>query len=120
MNQITTLLNKLFLNPSQSYTKPRYEKESMLGYIAENINGFNTYTFECMEVLLPFLFVKVSMRDNHEFEHLLANLDYWMDEYKYIQTEYQENEYDLVFDNLLHSVLNKINELSVRCDEAYK
>ena len=120
MNQVETLLNMLFLYPSESFTKPRYDKEILLEYVSENLEEFYDFPMGIIERLLPSFFNKVSDSGDNNLENLLNDLDLWMEEYKYVQTEYQENEYNLVFDNFIHSVLNKINELFVRCDEAYK
>lgn len=116
MNQVETLLNMLFLYPSESYTKPRYDKEMMLEYLSENLEEFHDFPMETLERLLPSFFNKVSDSVDNNLENLLNDLDLWMEEYKYVQTEYQENEYDLVFDNMLWSVLSKIDEIVNRCE----
>ena len=116
MNKVETLLNMLFLLPSESYTKPRHDKEMMLEYFSENLEEFHSLSMVKVERLLPSFFNKVSDIGDNNLENLLTDLDLWMEEYKYVQTEYQENEYDLVFDNMLWSVLDMINEIVNRCE----
>lgn len=116
MNKVETLLNMLFLFPSESYTKPRYEKEMMLEYLSENLVEFYGFSMGTVERLLPSFFHKVSVIGDSNLENLLNDLDYWMEEYKYVQTEYQENEYDLVFDNMLWSVFEKLDLIVNRCE----
>ena len=101
MSKVETLLNMLFLFPSESYTKPRYEKEMMLEHLSENLDEFYGISMGMVERLLPSFFHKVSGISDSNLENLLNDLDYWMEEHKYVQTEYEENNYDLVFDKML-------------------
>ena len=116
MNKVETLLNMLFLSPSQSYTNPRYEKETMLEHLSENLGQSFGVPIETLEKLLPNFFNKVAGCEESNLESLLDDLDFWMEEHKYVQTEYEENRYDLVFDKMLWSVFDEIDEIVNRCE----
>lgn len=116
MNKVETLLNMLFLSPSQSYTNPRYEKEIMLEHLSENLGESYGVSIKNLEKLLPTFFNEVARCEESNIENLLDDLDFWMEEYKYVQTEYQENKYDLVFDKMLWSVFDEIGEIVNRCE----
>jgi endonuclease III-like uncharacterized protein len=116
MNHVETLLNKLFLYPSELYTQPRYEKESMLKHLCENTNEFHGISSETLETILPMVFHDISIKGDNNLETFLNELDYFMEKYKYVKNEYEENEYDLVFDNMLWSVLDMIDEVLNRCE----
>lgn len=116
MNKVETLLNMLFLYPSQSYTNPRYDKESMLEKLYEHDVEFYGVPIETLEKLLPTFFNKVAGCEESNLRNLLVELNYWMEEYKYVQTENQENDYDRVFDPILGSVFNEIDEIVNRCE----
>lgn len=116
MNKVETLLNMLFLSPSQSFTFPRYDNEAMLEHLSENLGEYFGVPIDTLEKLLPTFFNKIAGCKESNLESLLNDLDFWMEEYKYVQTEYQENKYDLVFDNMLQSVFDEIREIVNRCE----
>ena len=88
----------------------------MFEHLCENINEFHGVPSETLERTLPTVFHNISGNVDSNLETLLNDLDYLMEEYKYVQTEYQENEYDLVFDNMLWSVLDMIDQVVNRCE----
>ena len=119
MNQIETLLIKLFINPSKSYTNPRFEGDYMLEHFIENIEKFDDLSLEELGQLMPRLLNNIASFEDESLRYYVVELDHWMEEYKYVQTEYQENDYDIVFNKMLWSVLDKIDEIVNRCEFSY-
>lgn len=101
MNQVKNLVNRIFLDQDNSYESPRHGNIGMIEYTEDRVSLICDEDMSFQE----FVDLMGDSSDSRVLE-LLVEIDYWLDEYKHVQTEYQEFDWDIYFDQEIQKLFD--------------